>query len=178
MNTDLQTSKRFQPVKTRRDFLGLASLWSAGVALLIGLLGALRLPVPAVFPESNSRSQAWPAAKFRGDQSHLVSRIPIVGLFGRGGTARHFGDLHAFGLHGRDAGGRRVLLPLPWEPIRPVGCGRCGAGATAAGPPRTVRLSGWATGGGSAEGSKLGGAFEGLIRLSATGCTRRTTRGT
>ena len=66
MSTDLQSSKRFQTPKERRDFLGLASLWSAGIALVIGLLGALRLPVPAVFPESNSRVKLGPRQRFEG----------------------------------------------------------------------------------------------------------------
>jgi cytochrome b6-f complex iron-sulfur subunit len=64
MSTDLQTSKRFQTPPERRDFLGLASLWSAGTALAVGLLGALRLPVPAVFPESNSRVKLGPRQDF------------------------------------------------------------------------------------------------------------------
>jgi cytochrome b6-f complex iron-sulfur subunit len=66
MSTDLQTSKRFQPPTQRRDFLGLAALWSAGIALMIGLMGALRLPVPAVFPESNSRVKLGSPHKFKG----------------------------------------------------------------------------------------------------------------
>jgi cytochrome b6-f complex iron-sulfur subunit len=41
----------------RRDFLGLAALWSAGITLLFGLVGALRLPKAAVVPV--------PARKFR-----------------------------------------------------------------------------------------------------------------
>ena len=65
MSTDLQTIKRFQTPKERRDFLGLASLWSAGVALAIGLFGALRLPVPEVFPESNSRVKLGPRQRFK-----------------------------------------------------------------------------------------------------------------
>jgi cytochrome b6-f complex iron-sulfur subunit len=68
MSSDLQASKRFQPPKERRDFLGLASLWSAGIAILIGLMGALRLPVPAVFPESNSRVKLGPWQRFEGVQ--------------------------------------------------------------------------------------------------------------
>ncbi len=43
-----------KPVK-RRDFLGLAALWSffgTAVALIIGML---KLPVPSVFPETDSR---------------------------------------------------------------------------------------------------------------------------
>jgi cytochrome b6-f complex iron-sulfur subunit len=65
MSTDLQTSKRFQTPQERRDFLGLASVWSAGVALAIGLFGALRLPVPAVFPESSSRVKLGPRQRFK-----------------------------------------------------------------------------------------------------------------
>ena len=41
----------------RRDFLGLAALWSAGLALLFGVVGALRLPRAAVVPV--------PSRKFR-----------------------------------------------------------------------------------------------------------------
>ena len=41
----------------RRDFLGLASLWSAASALLFALLGMLRLPRAAVLPS--------PSKKFR-----------------------------------------------------------------------------------------------------------------
>ena len=37
------------------DFLGLAAIWSAVLAFAGALLGALRLPMPAVFPESNSK---------------------------------------------------------------------------------------------------------------------------
>jgi len=39
----------------RRDFLGLAGLWTAGVAILGSLLGMLRLPNPRVLPEQSSR---------------------------------------------------------------------------------------------------------------------------
>jgi cytochrome b6-f complex iron-sulfur subunit len=66
MADDLQRSKRFHTLQERRDFLGLASLWSAGAALLIGLMGALRLPVPAVFPESNSQVKLGPLREFTG----------------------------------------------------------------------------------------------------------------
>jgi cytochrome b6-f complex iron-sulfur subunit len=64
MNTDLQASRRFQTIKPRRDFLGLAALWSAGIAIVVGLMGALRLPVPAVFPESSRRIKLGPLQKF------------------------------------------------------------------------------------------------------------------
>ena len=39
---------------TRRDFLGLAGLWSAFLAILISTIGMLRLPRPRVSPEASS----------------------------------------------------------------------------------------------------------------------------
>ena len=65
MSADLQTSKRFETPTERRDFLGLASIWSAAVAVGVALLGAMRLPMPSVFPESNSRVKLGPLEKFR-----------------------------------------------------------------------------------------------------------------
>jgi cytochrome b6-f complex iron-sulfur subunit len=88
MDNDLQKSKRFQTLQERRDFLGLASLWSAGVALMIGLLGALRLPVPAVFPESNSRVKLGPLQNFDGTK---VTWFPEYRLW----VYSDAGELHA-----------------------------------------------------------------------------------
>lgn len=51
----LYQSPRFAPSKSRRDFLGLAALWSTLGAMAVGAFGALRLPMPAVFPESNPK---------------------------------------------------------------------------------------------------------------------------
>jgi len=49
---------RLEPAPmARRDFLGLAAAWSAGVAVLFALVGALRLPRAAVVPV--------PSRKFR-----------------------------------------------------------------------------------------------------------------
>lgn len=39
----------------RRDFLGLAGLWSAGAAIFGSILGMARLPVPNVLPEASAR---------------------------------------------------------------------------------------------------------------------------
>ncbi len=64
MSNDLQQSERFQAPKERRDFLGLAALWSAAVALGVATLGAMRLPMPSVFPESNSRVKLGPLPSF------------------------------------------------------------------------------------------------------------------
>ncbi len=66
MTTDLQTSARFRAPRPRRDFLGLAAIWSSLVALGVAVLGAMRLPMPSVFPESNSRVKLGPLASFLG----------------------------------------------------------------------------------------------------------------
>jgi len=64
-HNDLEASPRFQKPRERRDFLGLASLWSAGIALGVGLLGALRLPIPWAFPEAGSRAKLGPLKTFQ-----------------------------------------------------------------------------------------------------------------
>lgn len=51
----LEESPRFAPPRRRRDFLGLAAIWSALGTLVVATIGALRLPMPAVFPESNPK---------------------------------------------------------------------------------------------------------------------------
>jgi cytochrome b6-f complex iron-sulfur subunit len=56
--TPIATRSRLEPEPLpRRDFLGLAALWSAAAALLFGLAGVLRLPRAAVVPV--------PSRKFR-----------------------------------------------------------------------------------------------------------------
>jgi len=64
VSTDLETSPRFQKPEERRDFLGLAAVWSAAAAVIVALIGALRLPMPSVFPESNSRVKLGPFEQF------------------------------------------------------------------------------------------------------------------
>lgn len=60
----LEQSERFKPPATRRDFLGMAAAWSAIVAFVMALLGAMRLPMPSVFPESNSRVKLGKPSRF------------------------------------------------------------------------------------------------------------------
>ena len=65
MSSELESSPRFNTPTERRDFLGLAAIWSAAVGLGVAVLGALRLPMPSVFPESNSRVKLGPLETFR-----------------------------------------------------------------------------------------------------------------
>ncbi len=55
MQKNIEQSERFKPPATRRDFLGLAAAWSTVVAFVMAALGAMRLPMPSVFPESDSK---------------------------------------------------------------------------------------------------------------------------
>ena len=71
-NPALEESPRFAPLKSRRDFLGLAALWSALGTLVVATLGALRLPMPAVFPESNPKVKIGPPDDFpKGSATYL-----------------------------------------------------------------------------------------------------------
>ena len=66
MNSDIESSPRFQRPVERRDWLGLASMWSACAAFFVALIGALRLPMPSVLPESSSRVKLGPVDQFVG----------------------------------------------------------------------------------------------------------------
>ena len=66
---------RFEKPIERRDFFGLAAVWAFCGTILAALLGALKLPMPAVFPEAGSRfpigqPQDFPA----GSALHLPRR--------------------------------------------------------------------------------------------------------
>ncbi len=73
----IETSQRFKPAATRRDFLGLAATWSAIVAFVMAMLGALRLPMPSVFPESNSRVKLGKPARFAVGSSTYFSKLRL-----------------------------------------------------------------------------------------------------
>ena len=49
------TGPRFEEPIERRDFFGLAAVWAFFGTIAAAILGALRLPIPAVFPETDSR---------------------------------------------------------------------------------------------------------------------------
>ncbi|MGD2108743.1 MAG: Rieske 2Fe-2S domain-containing protein [Phycisphaerae bacterium] len=61
----LGASPRFAPPARRRDFLGLAATWSAVAAFAAAVVGAIRLPMPAVFPESNSKVKLGTPDRFK-----------------------------------------------------------------------------------------------------------------
>lgn len=64
MSQDPFTSERFKAPRERRDFLGLAAAWSAIGAFAMALIGAMRLPMPSVFPESDSRVKVGRPGQF------------------------------------------------------------------------------------------------------------------
>lgn len=64
MVEDVQESPRFRPPATRRDFLGLTAAGSAIGAFVLALVGALRLPMPSVFPESRSKVKLGRPTRF------------------------------------------------------------------------------------------------------------------
>lgn len=66
MSEGIESSPRFQTPRERRDFLGLAAIWSAIISFGVAVLGAIRLPMPSVFPESDSRVKLGPLGRFVG----------------------------------------------------------------------------------------------------------------
>lgn len=58
-------SKRLEPEPIpRRDFLGLAGLWTAGIAVVGSIFGMGMLTKPRVLPESGTRFRIGPADQF------------------------------------------------------------------------------------------------------------------
>jgi len=69
MADELHQHPRFQAPQGRRDFLGLAAAWSAITAVVMAVLGAMRLPMPSVFPESASRVKLGRPQRFQAGSS-------------------------------------------------------------------------------------------------------------
>lgn len=96
--SSLAESPRFAAKESRRDFLGLAAWWSAFGTFVIAMLGALRLPMPSVFPESNTRVKIGPPDRFKkGSATHLtdlslwVFREDDGGLYAISSVCTHLG---------------------------------------------------------------------------------------
>ena len=128
MSTDLQESPRFKSPTPRRDFLGLAAIWSSVVAVGVAILGALRLPMPSVLPESNSRVKLGPFEQFLGVPVTTVAKHRLWvyagddGLYAISAVCTHLGCIVAnegesfyCPCHGSrfDAAGSVVSGPAP-----------------------------------------------------------------
>ena len=75
----LGTSERFAPDEKRRDFLGLAALWSFLGTGVVMMAGALRLPMPSVFPETGSKFRIGPPDQFPvGTSTSIAGRNVLV----------------------------------------------------------------------------------------------------
>ncbi len=71
----LEASPRFQAPLRRRDFLGLAAIWSTVVAFGAAAVGAMRLPMPSVFPESDALVKVGPPDRFPKGSATLIANI-------------------------------------------------------------------------------------------------------
>lgn len=102
----LTESPRFQPPDSRRDFLGLAAIWSTVAACVTAAIGAIRLPMPAVFPESNSQVKIGPPSTFpRGSVTSLPALNVWVfhdeqGLYAMSSVCTHLGCIASRGEAG------------------------------------------------------------------------------
>ncbi|MFT5369548.1 MAG: cytochrome b6-f complex iron-sulfur subunit, partial [Candidatus Latescibacterota bacterium] len=57
----------------RRDFLGLAGLWAAGLAIFGSLLGMARLAKPSVLPEASKRFRIGRPEDFAVDGAKIIA---------------------------------------------------------------------------------------------------------
>jgi cytochrome b6-f complex iron-sulfur subunit len=112
----------------RRDFLGLAGLWAAGLAIFGSLLGMARLAKPSVLPEASNKFRIGRPEDFVVDGArilpernvHLVSRAGGVAAVSM--VCTHLGCIvkttetgYACPCHGSifDGGGEVVGGPAP-----------------------------------------------------------------
>jgi len=128
-SSDIEHSPRFQQTVERRDFLGLAAVWSACLSFLAAVLGALRLPMPSVFPESNSRVKLGPVQQFQDVKTAAFPELSLwvysdeTGLYAISAICTHLGCIVAAQpeggyfcpCHGSrfDASGKNVAGPAP-----------------------------------------------------------------
>ncbi len=75
-----------EPVE-RRDFLGLAGLWAAGVAVLGSLVGMLRLPKPSVLPETGNRIRIGHPDEFPPGTTRAFPEQQVLVMSGARGIA-------------------------------------------------------------------------------------------
>lgn len=71
----------------RRDFLGLAGVWAAAVAIFGSLLGMLRLPKPSVLPESGGRFRIGRPSELPAGSAHVVPDQKVLVVADANGIA-------------------------------------------------------------------------------------------
>jgi cytochrome b6-f complex iron-sulfur subunit len=126
----------------RRDFLGLAAVWSAAAALLVALLGALRLPRAAVVPMASRKFKVSLPESFPAGEAYLPPGRSVAifrdaeGVFAISRVCTHLGCLvksEADGFHCPCHGSRfapngsvvkgPAPKALPWLAVSRVGAG-------------------------------------------------------
>ncbi len=102
----LEGSPRFAPPRTRRDFLGLSAIWTSIAACAAAAIGALRLPMPAMFPESDAQVKLGPPEIFKsGTSTNMPDHSLWVfrdegGLYAISSVCTHLGCIAARGDDG------------------------------------------------------------------------------
>lgn len=105
----LHGSERFAPPVRRRDFLGLAALWSFLSTGVVMLAGALRLPMPSVFPETGSKFRIGPPDRYPlGSVVKIAERNVLVSRDERGFRALSLICTHLGCITSREADGQFV----------------------------------------------------------------------
>ncbi len=80
--------QRLEPdLVERRDFLGLAGIWAAAVAILGSVLGMLRLPKPSVLPETGSRIRIGRPDEFPSGTTRAYPEHQVLVLSNPNGVA-------------------------------------------------------------------------------------------
>ncbi|MFQ5665959.1 MAG: ubiquinol-cytochrome c reductase iron-sulfur subunit [Candidatus Binatia bacterium] len=75
-----------EPVR-RRDFLGLAGLWAAGVAIFGSVIGMIRLPKPSVLPEAGHRFRVGRPEDFPAGTVRVIPEQKVLVLSNARGVA-------------------------------------------------------------------------------------------
>lgn len=140
---DPSTPSRLDPEPiTRRDFLGLAALWSAASAMLFGLIGLMRLPKAAVLPSPSKRFRVTLPESLAAGEPYIPPGRPVAMFRDSGGvyavsiTCTHLGCVvktNPEGFHcpchgsrfGMDGEVTKGPAPsgLPWLAVRQAGNG-------------------------------------------------------
>jgi len=100
-------SQRLEPEPLpRRDFLGLAGLWAAGLAIVGSVVGMARLPKPSVLPEPGARFRIGRPEEFvPGTAQILPERNVRIVADARGVAALSLVCTHLGCIVGESAGG-------------------------------------------------------------------------